>query len=78
MQGLELPPATTRAIAECQVNYWLIPGGEAPFSGRNGYAAVLLQPLYPEDFREVFERTHSIVEATRYYDVWQCHGASNR
>jgi len=78
LQGLELPPATTRAIAECQVNYWLIPRGEAPFSGRNGYAAVLLQPLYPEDFRKVFERTHSIVEATRYYDVWQCYGASNR
>jgi hypothetical protein len=78
LQGLELPPATTRAIAECRVNYWLIPRGETPFSGRNSYAAVLFQPLYPESFRRAFEQAHSIVESTRYYDVWQCHGASSR
>ena len=78
LQGLELPSATRQAIAACRVNYWLIPKGEVPFSGRNSYAAVRLQPLYPDDFRRVFERAHSIVGATQYYDVWQCHGASDR
>jgi len=78
LQGLGLPGATIRAIAECRVSYWLIPKGEAPFSGRNSYAAVLLQPLYPDEFRHAFEQAHSMVGTTRYYDVWQCHGASNR
>ena len=78
LQGLDLPAATLQAIAECRVNYWLIPKGEAPFSGRNSYSAVLLRPLYPDEFRRVFEQTHSIVGTTTYYDVWQCHGSPTR
>jgi len=78
LQGLDLPASTIRAIAECRVSYWLIPKGEVPFSGRNSYSAVLLRPLYPDEFRRVFEQAHSIVGTTRYYDVWQCHGASDR
>jgi hypothetical protein len=78
LQGIELPRATIQAIAECRVNYWLIPKGEAPFSARNSYAAVLLRTLYPEEFRRVFEQAHSIVGSTTYYDIWQCHGAPFR
>ena len=78
LQRQTLPDATIRAVADCRVNYWLIPRGEAPFSGRNGYASVLAQPLYPDEFRRVFEQAHSIVGATRYYDIWQCHGTSYR
>ena len=78
LQGLDLPAATTRAISECRVNYWLIPRGEDPFSGRNSYSAVLLRPLFPDEFRHVFEQAHSIVGTTTYYDVWQCHGLPDR
>src|SRR5262249_24481100 len=78
LQGIELSRATIRAIAECRVNYWLIPRGEAPFSGRNSYAALLLRPLYPEEVRRVFEQAYSIVGSTTYYDIWQCHGAPFR
>jgi hypothetical protein len=78
LQGIEVPRATIQAIADCRVNYWLIPKGEAPFSARNSYAAVLLRSLYPEEFRRVFEQAHSIVGSTTYYDIWQCHGAPFR
>lgn len=78
LQGLGLPAATLLAIAECRVNYWLIPRGEGPFSGRNSYSAVLLQPLYSDEFRRAFEQAHSIVATTTYYDVWQCHGSPER
>jgi len=72
LAGVELPQATVDAMAHCRVNYWLIPKGEAPFSGRNGYAAVFLRPLFPEEFRRVFHTTHKRVGTTAYYDVWQC------
>jgi len=78
LQGIGLPRATIEAIAECRVNYWLIPKGEAPFSGQNSYASVLLQPLYPDEFRREFEQAHTIVGSTTYYDIWQCHGAPPR
>jgi hypothetical protein len=78
LQGLALPNATVDAIARCRVKYWLVPKGEAPFSGANTYAAVLLQPLYPEVLRRTFAATHVRREATDYYDVWECQGASPR
>ncbi len=72
LAGIELPQATVDAIARCQVSYWLVPKGEAPFSGLNSYTAVLLRPLYSEDFRSAFLATHARSGETRYYDVWQC------
>lgn len=71
---LPFPAATTDAVARCRVAYWLIPKGEAPFSGRNAYTAVLLQPLFPDVFRETFHATHEHVSTTAYYDVWRCVG----
>jgi hypothetical protein len=72
LAGVEIPRSTVDALAACRVNYWLIPKGEKPFSGVNGYAAVLLRPLYSEDFRRTFFATHARVGETTYYDVWQC------
>jgi len=72
LQGLDLPRATTDAIASCRVKYWLIPKGEEPFSGLNGYAAVFRRPLFPEEFRRAFHATYRHVETTAYYDVWSC------
>jgi hypothetical protein len=72
LAGVDVPQATVDALAGCRVDYWLIPKGEAPFSGLNSYPAVLWRPLYPREFRRVFDRTYTRVGATAYYDVWQC------
>lgn len=72
LAGVEIPRATSDALAACLVDYWLIPKGERPFTGVNGYAAAFLRPLYPADFRRVFDATYTRVGVTRYYDVWQC------
>jgi hypothetical protein len=78
LQGLALPAATIEAVAHCRVNYWLIPKGEAPFSGVNGYAAVLLRPLYPDVLRQRFAATHVRREVTDYFDVWECRGGASQ
>jgi hypothetical protein len=78
LAGLELPAATIQALRECRVNYWLIPKGESPFSGRNAYDAVLLQPLFSEEFRRVFHETHELTATTTYFDAWRCHARSSR
>jgi hypothetical protein len=78
LAGIEVPQSTADAVASCRVDYWLVPKGEAPFSGVNGYAAVLLRPLYPETFRRAFLSTHLRVSETTYYDVWQCQRAGRK
>jgi hypothetical protein len=72
LAGLELPPATLQALRSCRVTYWLIPKGEIPFSGRNAYPAVLLKPLFSDEFREVFHQSYRLTAETVYYDVWEC------
>ena len=78
LEGLEIPAATMDAVATCRTRYWLIPKGEEPFSGRNGYAAVFLKPMYPDAFRARFLATHTRTTSTDYYDVWQCTGSPPR
>ena len=78
MQGLELPPSTLEAVARCRVNYWLLPKGEAPFSGRNVYAAAFARPLFSDRFRDVFVSSNRLVGTTAYFDVWQCHPQPHR
>lgn len=75
LQGIAVPPATTSAIAGCVAAWWLVPKGEEPFSGVNGYPAVLLLPLYPEDMRRAFSAAHVLVGQTEYFDVWRCRAA---
>jgi hypothetical protein len=72
LAGLELPPATLEALRACHARYWLIPKGETPFSGRNAYPAVLLAPLFSDEFRRVFQQTYELTGATTYFDVWEC------
>jgi hypothetical protein len=72
LAGLEVPRSTIEAIGACRVEYWLIPRGEAPFSGTNGYPSVLGKPLFPEAFRQVFHSRHRHVDTTKYFDVWRC------
>jgi hypothetical protein len=78
LQGVEVPHTTIEAVAQCHVNYWLVPKGEAPFSGVNSYAAVFLRPLYPAQLRDAFAATHVLVGRTEYYDVWQCRGGPSK
>ena len=75
LEGYEIPESTVRAVSRCRVNYWLVPRGEVPFSGRNSYAAVFMRPLFSDDFRRTFQATHEHIGATRYYDVWRCDAA---
>jgi hypothetical protein len=72
------PILVFRNNAHCRVNYWLVPKGEAPFSGVSSYATVLLQPLYPDMLRQRFADTHVRRAATDYYDVWECRGGVSR
>jgi hypothetical protein len=72
LAGVMLPEASTRQLRECRAEYWLIPKGEQPFSARNAYTAVLLQPLYPNAFLETFLATYKLSGSTSYFDVWQC------
>jgi hypothetical protein len=78
LEGVELPQATVDALSSCLVRYWLIPKGERPFTGVNGYSAVFLRPLYSTDFRERFAALYKLVQTTTYYDVWQCQLNSDR
>jgi hypothetical protein len=73
LAGLAVPPATIDALRRCRVNYWLIPKGEEPFTGRNAYPAVAQQMLFPDEFRRVFHQMHTRVATTDYFDAWQCH-----
>ena len=72
LAGLELPPATVNALRTCRVTYWLVPKGETPFSGRNSYPAVLLKPLFSDEFRRAFQESYRVTGATTYFDVWEC------
>jgi len=72
LEGLEMPRATLDALAGCRAKYWLIPKGEAPFAGRNAYAAVFQRPIFPDGFRDAFLASHTRSGRTEYYDVWEC------
>lgn len=78
LAGVEVPRATIDALARCDATYWLVPKGEAPFSGQNVYAAVSRTSLYPDDLRRVFGETYARVGETRYFDVWECRAANAR
>jgi hypothetical protein len=72
LAGIELPVATLEALRTCRVDYWLIPKGETPFSGRNSYPAVLLKPLFSDAFRRAFQQNYRLAGATTFFDVWEC------
>lgn len=72
LQGLELPSSTIEAVRRCQAASWLIPKGEAPFSGVNDYPSVGMAPLYSQQLREAFAASYRLTETTKYYDVWTC------
>ena len=74
LEGIDIPPATLDALARCRIKYWLIPKGEAPFVGRNVYAAVFFRPIFSDAFREAFHAAYDKTGSTEYYDVWQCAG----
>lgn len=75
LQGIRMPASTVEDLTRCRVDVWLIPRGESPFSGVNGYAAVALHPLYSDAFRSAFLQTHRLVESTAHFDAWRCVGA---
>jgi hypothetical protein len=74
LAGIPVPQATLDALRQCRIAYWLIPKGEAPFTGQNFYEAVL-RPIFSDEFRRVFHESHRLTASTQYFDAWQCHPA---
>jgi hypothetical protein len=72
LSGLEVPPSTIQMLRACRVNFWLVPKGQEPFSGRNRYPSMRAKPLFSDAFRRAFYETYRLQNHTTYYDVWQC------
>lgn len=67
--GVRPPRATIALVETCTVDYWLIPSGGRPFSLASAYTG---REVFPDAFREAFERRYRKIGATRLFDVWQC------
>jgi hypothetical protein len=76
MSGLNLPSATIHALAECAVDFWLIPKVGEPFSALNIYPSTEYRPLFSDEFRRTFANSYKRVAETTYYQVWSCGGES--
>jgi hypothetical protein len=72
LNGVEIPEATVNAIRSCAADYFLVPQGDAPWSGVNVYPAVAGRPLYPDAMRAAFSEAYVLAGKTAYFDVWQC------
>ena len=78
MSGLDLPPATLRAVRDCVVDIWLIPRNGHPFATKNNYPTTGYRELFPEAFRQAFFAAYERVGSTRLYQIWQCRRASSK
>jgi len=70
--GLSLRPLEN-SLRERTFRIWLIPRDDKPFSIISYYDA---KPLFDDSVAEAFLRNYSIVESTRYYDVYQANAPS--
>jgi hypothetical protein len=72
LAGIEIPAATLRSLKACEIQYWLVPRGDAPFATRNLYARTGHRPLFPEPFQVAFDASYRKAEPTAFYDVYEC------
>lgn len=66
--GMPLPVRTRELIEKANVDVWLIPKGDAPFSMRNPYPPH--RPLFDTAFREAFERRYRKIASSHFFDVY--------
>jgi hypothetical protein len=72
LAGIEIPEATLRFLRACEIQYWLIPRGDAPFATRNLYARTGHRPLFADSFRLTFGNSYRKAESTSFFDVYEC------
>lgn len=59
---------TAARIGSCEIDVWLIPSGEEPFSMRSYYAT----PAFTTVFHEPFVNAYQRIETVGPFDIWQC------
>lgn len=64
-----LRPPTIAPLAECRIDVWLIPAGQAPFSLRSVYD---LKPTFPADIVAAFLGAYRRAAEGTYFDTWVC------
>ena len=74
LAGVPLPPATLRAIAQCDIDVWLMPRDAAPFDWWDVYATDGSR-LFPPELAEAFLRHYEVRDRTPHFDLWFCKGS---
>jgi hypothetical protein len=64
--GLPIPPATIKSLEDGNVEVWLIPAGDIPFTVSSGHKS----PLFSEVFRQTFFENYKLVSSTPFFDIW--------
>jgi Dolichyl-phosphate-mannose-protein mannosyltransferase len=72
LAGLALPAATIRAMADCTTEFWLFPKVDLPFTATSIYPFTAGDPLFPDEFRQMFAAHYHRVDDTANFQVWQC------
>jgi hypothetical protein len=72
--GRSLPKATRDAVREGQVQIWLLPAGDEPFTIRAFYPGD--PPLFDQQFRDDFRTCYRRQKGTEHYDLWVYQGAT--
>jgi hypothetical protein len=72
LSGLDVPAATLRAIADCRVQYWLIPKGGDVFALPSAYWPSGPSSVFSDAFRRAFLDAYGRSGATTSFNVWEC------
>lgn len=72
MAGRDLPDETYRAVAEGDVQVWLVPRDREPFAKLNWYEPH--GPVFPDRFRTLFRRSYTLRDKSKYFDLWFFNG----
>jgi hypothetical protein len=72
LSGLELPESTYRAMADCRMQYWLIPDAGEPFDTPNAYWPKGPATVFSDEFRRSFLVRYRMTGRTAYFTVWEC------
>ena len=69
LSGYKIPPKALQSLRNCNIDIWLVPKGEIPFSGMAVYDN---RPVFGDNFRTVFNERYCLVSETDYFDIWAC------
>lgn len=77
LAGLDLPQSTLQVLADCRVEYWLVPSGAPPFLVPSAYQPAGPPTVFDDAFRQAFLRNYRQTGTTSYFDVWECRRRAN-